>query len=211
MVASRYFAEPIDIATVVVPVAVYFLVLGLLNSRRRPQLLTGRMDFAVLVTALSPLVALPVLNSLGASVWTVPMVVAAPALLILLLAPGGRMWVVYNASRAQAASAVERALDRVGLAHREAPEGFYLPDSDATVRLGTFSLLRNVTIRLKGGGRELSRAFSDALGEELSGIRAEPSPAGVSLLLAATGMLLVPLTLLARDVPEIVRLLTDLL
>ena len=34
------------IVTVVMPVAVYFLILGLLNSRRHPQLLTGRRDFA---------------------------------------------------------------------------------------------------------------------------------------------------------------------
>ncbi|MGB2822184.1 MAG: hypothetical protein WBF17_14465, partial [Phycisphaerae bacterium] len=53
------------IATVVVPVALYFLVLGLLNSRPRPQLLRGRRDFALLIVALSPLFVLPVLHWAG--------------------------------------------------------------------------------------------------------------------------------------------------
>jgi hypothetical protein len=210
MVGTVYLSVSIQIATVVVPVAVYFLVLGLLNSRRHPQLLAGRTDFALLIAALSPLFVLPVLAYVGTSPVAILLAVAVVAGLILLLAPRGHAWVIYNLAQGEAKKTVAAAMRRLDVPVEEAAGGFHLPEERAFVQVGGFPLLRNVSIRLRGGGADLAGRLESALSATLGSMRAEPNPAGVSMLLVATGMLIAPLTLLARDVPEIVRLLTDI-
>ena len=64
ILGSADLGSTVRVATVVVPVAVYFLILGLLNSRRRPQMLSGRLDFALMITALSPLFLVPAVFTL---------------------------------------------------------------------------------------------------------------------------------------------------
>jgi len=202
----------IRIATVVVPVAVYFLILGLLNSRRHPQLLSGRQDFAVLLVAMSPLVVLPVLSIVGPSLPAVLCIVGALAAGIFLLAPRTGNWVIYNIPADGALRAVEQALRSLGMkAHQQQDGLIRIPQEDATIQIGGFRLLRNVSIRLRGGSDGLADRFDKALASVLGGVRAETSPTAVALLLVATAMLVAPLALMARHAPEIVRLLTDLL
>jgi hypothetical protein len=199
----------VQIVTVVVPVAVYFLILGLLNSRRRPQLLTGRQDFALLIVALSPLVILPAMDFLRAN----PLAIAAGAVAAaaILLAPPGGTWVIYNLHAALAREVVADALKAMGMDFVVEGGGFRLPGRDIRVELNSFSLLRNVSIRLRGGSSELSRSFHEALSRRLAEISVPAHVMGVSLLLVATAMLAAPLVLLAGDVPEIVRVISDLL
>jgi len=198
------------IATVVVPVAVYFLVLGVLNSRRHPQLLSGRQDFSLLMIALSPLAAVPVLEYVGVSWWALVSVTAAVAGLVVVFAPRGHIWVIYNLSAEEARKGIGEALRGLGCSFREGRRGFDVPGRSAFLSVDGFPLLRNASIRLRGGDAEFARRFEAALVNRLGGIQAEANPAGVSLLLVATAMLVAPLALMAQDVPEIVRLLTDL-
>ncbi|MGA2266509.1 MAG: hypothetical protein ABSH10_08790 [Phycisphaerae bacterium] len=150
------------VATLMGPVAVYFLVLGLLNTRRRPQMLTGRTDFALLIAALSPLVFLPVLRFLGGS----PLIALAIAVLlagmVLALSPS-RSWVVYNISAYAAADAVAAALGKLGVDFARSAEGFVVEAEGITITVGGFPLLRNATIRLRGADRRFTRAFQAAL------------------------------------------------
>jgi hypothetical protein len=199
---------PLEIAAVMAPVAVYFLVLGLLNSRGRPQLLSGRLDFAILTAALCPSFLLPLVSWLGFS----PLALGAAAVLVggvIVLAPRGRNWVVYNVQAAEARSAVARALRKLGLEFHDDGAGYAL--NGASVRLAAFAPLRNATIRLVGGDRQLVRSFERALGEVLHSYEAQTSPMAVSLLLVATAMLVAPLALMAHRVPDVVRLLTGLI
>lgn len=210
--ANQQLIVPLHIATVVVPVAVYFLVLGLLNSRRHPQLLRGRRDFALLVIALSPLFALPALSYIGISPLTVVGVAAAVGGLVWAMAPRGESWVIYNTALPQAARAVEQALTAMGLhTARSRRHVFRLQGQDATIEVTSFSLLRNVSIRLRGGDAPLARRFERELAVVLGEIRTEPHPMAVGLLLVATAMLVAPLALVAHRAGEIVRILTDLL
>ena len=87
MLAADNLTLSLRVATMVVPVAIYFLVLGLLNSRSHPQLLTGRCDFSLLILALSPVFVLPVLNYFGATLLTVPLGIAAVFGCVVLLGP----------------------------------------------------------------------------------------------------------------------------
>jgi len=211
MLGSEYLDIWARVATVVVPVAIYFLVLGLLNSRRHPQLLTGRRDFALLIAALSPLFALPALSLIGVSLPSVVGVVAAVAAGILLLAPKGGSWVVYNIPPDQARRAIDSALDQAGMPHSPAGRGFRLHGGNGFVQVSDFPLLRNVSIRLRGADEQLARRFEERLGRIVAGLEAETSPMAVALLLVATAMLVAPLSMVAHRAGEIVRLLTDLL
>jgi hypothetical protein len=201
----------VRIVTVVVPVAVYFLILGLLNSRRRPQLLTGRQDFALLIAALSPLVVLPVLNLVEARLLTVAAMGAAAVGAVALLAPSGRTWIIYNLSVPMAHSAVCDALRTLGLAPVPEGDGYRISQQNAKIEIGGFPLLRNVSVRLHGGSAELVRSFHQALWRRVALIPAPTHLMAVSLLLVATAMLAAPLVLVAGDVPEIVRIISDLL
>ena len=199
------------IVAMVAPVAVYFLILGLLNSRRHPQLLTGRKDFTLLVTALGPVVFLPAMGVFG---YSMPVLVAVAAVLVasvVLLAPPGRSWVVYNLSGDSAADVLSGALRNMGLEFTRRGERFLLTAPAAEIELNGFSLLRNVTIRMCGGDDKLAGAFQRTLAARLGTIQAKPNAMAVSLLLVSTAMLTAPLALMAQNMPQIVRVLTGLL
>jgi len=209
LLGSEYLSTSVRVATVIVPVAGYFLILGLLNSRRRPQMLTGRLDFALLMLALCPGFVLPMLESFGL---TVPG--AAAAMLVLaaglwLFGPGGRNWVVYNLPPEQAHRVVRSAMDAMGWRYTRDSDGYRIAGQDLTVRVSGFWVLRNVSVHLGGGSRELCRKFAGELSAVVCRTSARTHAMAVAMLLVATVMFVAPLALFAHRVPEIVRLLAD--
>jgi hypothetical protein len=208
---SGHLDPSLRIATVVVPVAMYFLVLGLLNSRSRPQLLRGRRDFALLLIALGPVFVLPVLHWVQ-NVWVALAIVAgAGACVMRLLAPPKASWVIYNIAPDEARQRIAEALRAAGLAFAGEGRSLRLADGPGTLRVTDFPLLRNVTVRVLGVGKQQAARFESALARELHGVEAETTPMTMALLLVATAMLAAPLALVAPRVPEIVRLLTGVL
>jgi len=210
ILGSEQLSFTLRVASVVAPVALYFLILGLLNSRRHPQLLTGRQDFALLIVALSPLVLLPLLNFLGPSAPALLAATGACAGAIALAAPARGNWVMYNISPGEARKAVQNALEDLGVSARRVGRELHLPGG-AVISLGAFPLLRNVSIRLTGGRDDFDLRLQDALAGELHNHRAETQPMAMAMLLVATAMLVAPAALMARHAPEIVRILTDIL
>jgi hypothetical protein len=211
MPGNEHLIMPLRIATVVIPVALYFLILGFLNTRRCPQLLTGRRDFALLVVAMSPLFVLPALETFGVSPLSLFLGVVGVIAFIWILGPRGRTWVIYNIPLNRANKIVFDALVSLGLEVCSREGGFDLPGEDATVDISGFSLLRNVSLHLKGGSDGLARQLDTELTRTLCVVRAEVSHMAVAMLLVGVAMLVAPLTLVARQAAEIVRILTDLL
>ena len=211
MLGIEYVADTFRIATVIVPVAVYFLILGILNTRRHPQLLTCRRDFALMAGALSPMFAIPLLGLVGATALTAAAIFAGLLGLVVLLLPRHTGWVIYNLSASQARKIIASVLASLNADYREVADGFELPASSTRIRVSGFSLLRNVSIRLEGTSPEFAKPFGAALHRAVAASPAESTPMATAMLLIATAMLLAPLTLVARRVPEIVRVLTDLL
>lgn len=211
MLAVETLTASVQATLVVMPVAVYFLVLGLLNSRRHPQLLTGRLDFVLLLVALSPLFLLPVLNLFGLSILATAAAVVLLALAVLALSPRDRAWVIYNVPADQVHNILARALNSMGLAVQAGEDSYQLDSHQARIQLKSFAPLRNVTVRLTGGDAALAGDLEKALCRSLVTIEAQTSPMAMSLLLVATAMMVAPLALMAHRVPEIVRVLGDLL
>ncbi len=210
MLMVEYLDFSFRFAAVVMPLGLYFLILGLLNSRSTPQVLSGRLDFTLLITALCPLLVVPCLYGVGVSAVSVAWALAGVAGVILLLAPRGRSWVVYNITAPQARGAAESALDALGLSFTSSAGSIQLADDGGAVRLSAFPMLRNVSIRFEGSD-ELARNFGVELARALGARSAETSPTTSALLLLATGMLIAPLAMVANHAGEIVRILTDLL
>jgi hypothetical protein len=211
MIGIDYSGFSVNLAGVVVPVALYFLVLGLLNSRRRPQLLTARQDFILLIVALCPLVLLPLLGWLDMSWAGALAATAALAGGVALAAPRGHAWVIYNIPSHQAQEVVERALRSLHADFAPAPGGFRVADGNTAVKITAFAPLHNVSIRLADSDAAFARRFEQAVGQTLAACEAPVSPMAVTLLLVATTMLMAPLAMMAQRVPELVRLLSDLI
>jgi len=203
---------PAQSALVVLPVAVYFLLLGLLNSRPRPQLLAARTDFLLLNGAFFPAFCVPVVGALAASAWALPLVLGAVVGLMALLAPPrGGGWVIYNITLPQTLRALERALRATGEPFRREGRQLVLTRRDARFHLTAPPLLRNVSVWSEGPDRRLiAELLEPALRRELGRLQAQPNPAALTFLLIATAMLVAPLGLFADRMPEMVRLITAL-
>lgn len=210
MLAGGNFDLSVRVATVVVPVAMYFLILGLLNTRRTPQVLSGRLDFGLLMGALSPLFVVPVLHMIGITHASLAAACGVVACGILLLAPRGQTWVVYNASLDEAEHAVGSTLRSLGCTWQRVGGAFRIDGSDQVVQVTHFPLLRNVSVRLVGCPARGSH-FGRGLARAMSGVSAEPSAMAVALLVVAMLMMVAPLAMMAGQAGEIVRILTDLL
>jgi len=213
MLASWQLELYLQIAVVAVPVAVYFLVLGLLNSQKRPQMLSGRMDFSLLIASLAPLFAIPALDWLGTNLLTISACVAAVAATMAALSPRSyRSWVVYNISMNKALRCVGRALDLAGFRYSRREDRFYL-EGGPNIHLASFPILRNVSVHISPTDkcrRAALRRFEAELARTIGAVEVTASPMAVSFVLVATAMIVAPLILLADHVPEMVRILTDL-
>ena len=196
------------IVTVMVPVALYFLILGLLNSRRHPQLLSGRRDFLLLLVALCPVLILPMAYGTISAWWLLPAVGGLVSGAVLLVPPRSS-WVIYNITAGEARRAVARALRDAELPFE--PEGGNFRLCHGRVRLSPFPLLRNVSVRVVGSPGADGRRFAAALSETLRSVPAETTPMTMAWLLVATAMLLAPLAMVAPRAGEIVRILTGIL
>lgn len=214
MLGSWQLEMSLQITLAVVPVAVYFLILGLLNSQKHPQLLTGRIDFALLMASFSPLCAVPVLAWMGARPLTVVIVASAVAGTILLLAPRKQQaWVAYNVSIHEALRSVEWALRHAGIDFDRQGQRLVL-DNGAVLRLSAFPLLRNVSLTVSGATESTRSAlcrFEASLAHQMGGIDVVASPMAVSFVLISTAMIVAPLVLLADRMPEMVRIITDMM
>jgi len=199
------------VATIVVPVALYFLLLGLLNTRRHPQMLSARQDFALLLLALCPLVFQPVMLYFGGGMITMISCAGVMGLGVYLLAPRGKTWVIYNIPFKKARDTIASVLEDMGHSPIRTHRGVDIDSGFGCVEIGSFPILRNISLRLVGGDNEMWGKFENNLSAYVSKIEAPPSPMAVSLLMVATCVIIAPMMLMVHHAPEIVRLLTNLL
>ncbi|MDY7011698.1 MAG: hypothetical protein SVV80_13255 [Planctomycetota bacterium] len=213
MLGSEQMSLAVQVAAIVAPVAIYFLLLGLLNSQPNPQMLSARSDFILLNAAFAPVFCVPVLNYFGASVWTAPVVIGAMLILALVLAPRrASNWVVYNITLPVALRAAERALSTMGESFERRDRSLLLKRKYLVLKFSSMPLLRNVSISVEGNdATDFGKKFEGLLAAQLAGVSTVATPMAVTFLLIATTMLITPVGLLADRMPEMVRIITDLI
>ena len=202
-----------QVAVVLAPLVAYFFFLGLLNSQDTPQILSARTDFILLNAAFLPALLVPSLNYIGASVSTLVIVLLGVIVVVMIAAPARRgNWVIYNITFPEALRATGRALQVLEEPFKLEGRRIVLLNRDAIITFSSMPLLRNVSISIKGNdAKVLHERFAAALTRQLADVKATISPMAMTFLLIATAMMVVPLGFLADRVPEMVRLITDLL
>jgi len=211
MLGLEQMTFQLRLAAMVLPVAVYFLLLGLLNSRRHPQMLTARQDFVLLMAAMSPVLLVPALGMLQGVLAAIVVAAVVVALGAMILTDRRRgEWVIYNLPQDQARRVIDRTLARLGIDSREIPTGLELTSEKASLEIRPFPLLRNVSIRVRGGNSDLAARLGNEIGRSLCGVQSQTTPMAMGLLIVATGMMVAPLAMVVHRAPELVRLITDL-
>jgi hypothetical protein len=198
----------------VAPIALYFLVLGLVNSHSRPCLITARSDFIALTSALLPVLLWPLPALAGGYLWWMLAggFLVTGTLFFLLLPGADSGFVIYNISEARAERLLAESLGRLGLAGHWEGAAWRSACGRMTVHLRKFGLLRNVTVAIEGSPPP---AFAGELAGELErrlrGVAQLPSSMGACLVMVGVGLLILPMWMVGRHIQDLVDAMSHLL
>ena len=190
--------DPLHVCIALGPLAMYLLLLGVINLSRRPFLTTGGRDIAALGVGISGLVVagpmelfLPesAADRFGPYAWLLMLGLYALSIVLLVLLMRPRI-VIYNTTLEQLRPALADVVVRLDDDSRWAAESLVMPQLGVHLHLESSNMWNNVQLIASGshqshaGWRKLERE----LAAELRTIPGSPSPYGVSLL--AFGLLL---------------------
>jgi hypothetical protein len=195
------------------PLAVYFLVLGLVNSLARPCLVNACVDFLLLTVAFIPVLLVPLITLIqhGHSIIALSVLVAILTVFFSMLPDRRSRWVVYNCTIQQCTRLMERAARRVGGSVALADDQARLSPSGISIQISALPWLRNLTLRLAGGQGNSRSEFLAALEAEMAGEAMLPSPTGASLVVIGTGLLGVPMWYVLHHISAIVDVVKHIL
>lgn len=197
------------------PVAVYFLVLGLVNSHARPCLVSTRSDFVALTAVLLPLLLWPVPDLIRAGLYG-PLfggLFIAAAMFGWLLPGREDGVVIYNISEWRCRRILMQTLRRLGLTGRWEDGAWTSDDESLVIELRRFPPLRNVSVHFDArsdGARIHVRAICDGLNRAVQSVSQGPSNMGIALTTLGLGLLILPMWMLTRHVDDIVDAMTHL-
>lgn len=195
------------------PLAVYFLILGLVNSHARPFLMTSRADFLALTSVLLPVLIWPVPDFIraGLYLWLTLGLLLAVALFVRLLP--GRLdgFVVYNVSVRQCVRMLNLSLRRLGLAGRWKGGAWTSDDGSLSVCVRGFAPLRNASIHVESTD-SLRREWVPRIGADLEGrlksVAQLPSASGAALVVAGVTLMILPMWMVGRHIHDLVDAMT---
>lgn len=192
------------------PVAIYFLLLGLVNCQSRPCLVSSRSDFIALSVVLAPLLlwSLPVAVQFGSG-WMLGLAALLLAYLFRRLVPGRHEgFVIYNISRSRGLALLESVLEDDTASFRRIGDSEWMShDGHTRITATTFSLLRSVTIQINGDASGSPAVFEHCqagIERRIARIEQLPSVIGACLVFAGVGIAVVPMWLVTRHIQDLV-------
>jgi hypothetical protein len=213
--------DPLYFAVALGPLAVYLLLLGLINASRRPFLTTGTRDVAALGVAISGFVfAGPMelfmpqaaVNRFGGYVWLLLLAFYVLSLTLIVLAMRPRI-VIYNISVEQLRPTLAEVVGRLDSEARWAGDSLVLPKLGVQLSVETQRVLCNAQLIAVGsqqsyaGWRRLELQLRDALRD----VRTCPNPHGYVLISLGLLMLSALTFWMVRDVNAVAQSLRDIL
>ena len=203
------------------PVAVYMLLLGVINLSRRPLLVSGFRDMTALGLAVSGFVVVGPIElffpdqaaaRFGPWVWILLLAFYALCLLLVLLLLRPRL-IVYNFSIDKLRPILDEVAPQLDPQCRWAGDSLAMPTLGVQLYLDQTATARNVSL-ISAGPRQHHLGWhrlEKALDAALSQVRVTRNPRGASLLCA--GVLLVALVVMAvyRDPQAVAAALFDML
>ncbi len=169
--------DAVPLAIAFGPLALYLLLIGIINLSRRPHLTTGTRDTIALALAISGLVVIGPVNlflpqgavmRFGPLVWPLILVFSGLCVVLYLLVARPRL-VVYNITLEQLRPLLEQAVERLDKDARIAGDAVLLPQLAVQFHLDSAPAMRNVSLLATGdqqshtGWKRLERELHSAL------------------------------------------------
>ena len=201
----------------VAPIAIYFLVLGLVNSQGHPKLVNARSDFIALTLVFVPVLVWPVpLLVAGNYTWLLAAGLALGAAGFVALVPAPMSgWVIYNVGEGRCRRALEEAVEQAGWGFHWQDHTMTVPQANLRIDISCFPLLRNVSLHFRPIVGKLQAEPIELLRQHLESrlmrVALLPSTTGACLLVIGAGLLIVPLWMMSRHIDAIVELVHRLL
>lgn len=181
------------------PVAMYLVLIGLINLRRRPYVMTGARESMLVGLALLGLAVVGPMelffpqqaaNQFGPYIWLLLFVFYVLAVLLWILVARPRL-VIYNISNAQLRAVLSEAALKLDPEARWAGDSLALPRLNVQLYVEAFDTMRNVTLVGTGNGQNFTNwhRLEGVLRSLLREITVPRNPRGFSLLVV--GMLLI--------------------
>lgn len=210
MLADNY--QVVDVLMLVgniVPIALYFLILGLVNSHSRPCLITSRSDFLTLTCVLLPVLLWPVPEFVRGRMYgpLAGLLLLAIVIFYYMLPKRNAGFVIYNISRRRCADLLDQALTRLHLTGRMNDDVWLADDGSLRIELREFSLLRNVAIHFEPTDAEcelLVPVIGHEIDRRLSTISQLPTNMSAGMVLAGVTLLILPMWMVSRHVDDLV-------
>jgi hypothetical protein len=203
--------DPLRLCLVVGPVAVYLLMLGVLNLSRRPLIVSGGRDAAALALAVSGLMIvgpfalfLPdrSLDYFGSWIWVLVLALYALMATMAILLSRPRL-VIYNIPVDRLRPILADVVTELDAEARWAGDSLALGGLGVQLAIDNFAPLKNVSLAAVGNGQDFQgwHRLECALAKALTREEGRPNPRGLTLLFAGL-LLLAGLGLLIYDHPR---------
>ena len=212
--------DPLRLAIALLPLAVYCLLIGLINARRRPFITTGGCDLAALGAALSGLVLIGPIElfrpeatriEFGSYVWLFLLMFYWLWVWLAVLLTRPRM-VIYNASMDEIRPVLSEAARAVDDQARWAGDNLALPSLGVQAHLESFEAMRHVSIVSSGAKQNLEgwRLLSAELHNRIDDLPVTPNPRSLGLFLAATAMIVMSLSRVLTNPEQVAQAMTEM-
>ena len=190
--------DPLHLCIALGPVIAYLMLLGLINSRRRPFLTTGARDLSALGIGVSGLVIagpmelfLPELatNQFGAYVWVMMLALYGLCWTLIVLLVRPRL-VIYNMTVKQLRPILSAVASDLDPELRWAGDSLSLPSLHVQLHLDTFTTLRCTQLVSSGSEQSCAgwRKLEIKLAEALKTTESSFNPYAMSLIFLAVFM-----------------------
>jgi hypothetical protein len=197
------------------PLAMYLVLLGLVNLRRRPYVLTGAREAMLVGLALCGLAIIGPMelffpqqaaNQFGPYIWLLLIVFYLLVVMLWILIARPRL-VIYNISSAQLRAVLSEVANKLDPEARWAGDALALPRLNVQLYVDTFDVMRNVSLVSTGADQNLTnwRRLEGALRSTLREVAVPRSPRGYSFLSIGTLLLLLLFFTTLNNPQEIAR------
>jgi hypothetical protein len=221
MLADEFLPDPLHLCIALGPLAAYLIVLGGVNLRLRPLVVSGPRDLAALAVAVSGLVVAGPMELFmvegaaqfwGPWVWVMLLAAYALGVVLLILLMRPRL-IVYHIQLEQLRPVVAEAAARLDPEVRWAGDSLVLPQLGVQLHLDALAITRNVALVSSGPNQNLEgwRRLERELRKALARVRAPRNPAGVCSLALGLALALTVTWQLAKHPGAVAQALSEML
>jgi hypothetical protein len=211
--------DPLRLAIALVPLAAYTLVLGLINLRRQPLVVSGGSDLCAVGIALSGLMFIGPMElfrpeaatiELGNYVWALLLALYLLVVLLAMLVARPRI-VIYNIGPEELHPVLAQAASRLDAEARWAGNHLSLPRLGVQLHLDSLDIMRNVSLVSSGGRQSIEgwRRLTRELGSELGKLRVKSNPRAFGFLLGSAALITVSLSQMLRHPIELAQAMRE--